>query len=124
MAGKTQTHENAVLNTARATTLTSWSPYVGVFTVNPTDTAGGTELTGAGRQAVTFGAPAGNPAQMSNSADVVWLNLSNGGTIIGWGIFDAPTGGNLRYWFDCADVVVVAGNNLRFAAGTLIVQED
>jgi len=61
MAGKTQTHTDAVLNVLRNITLPGVaSAYVSLFSAAPAnDNSEGTELAGNNyaRQAVTFGAP-------------------------------------------------------------------
>jgi hypothetical protein len=69
------------------------------------DGSAGTELasSGYGRQAITFGTPGpatGNAQQVANTNNVQfgpdvgadWLPA------VAFGIFDAPTGGNLLYW--------------------------
>lgn len=126
MAGKTTTHEASVLNVLRATTLTApANTYVGLYTANPTDAGGGTEVTGGGyaRALCGFAAPAGTPRQVANAADI--LITMPAATVTGVGIFDASTAGNLLYWVSITSVVFSAGDQARFAASTgLIVQED
>lgn len=91
--------------------------YVGLYTVNPTDTGGGTEVsttsTGYGRVTIasslanwagtsvsTGGSvSSGNNGTTSNvSAITFGTPTANWGTITGFGIFDAATGGNLLIW--------------------------
>jgi hypothetical protein len=126
MAGKSQTHENAVLNVMRGTTLTTFSPYIGLLTAAPTDTTGGTEASGGNyaRQSVTFGAPSGNPASMSNSGLVTWATVTWTGTIVAWAIYDALTVGAIRYWLSITSKVVNSGDTVQFAIGALVVTED
>jgi hypothetical protein len=129
MAGKKQLHEVAVLNTMRATTLTSWTPYVALYTVAPTDTTQGTEVTGGNyaRQAVTFGTPpAGNPASMSNTVAVSWTNVTWSGTVVAWAICASSTlnADDAKYWLGGISKVVAATDTVQFAIGALTVTED
>lgn len=126
MAGATNYFEALCLNILRSTTATGFAAYVGLFTAAPTDAGGGTEASGGNyaRQLVGFGAPAGTPRSMSNSAIVTFGTVTWSGTIVAWGIFDAVSAGNLTHWFDCPDQVVASGNIVQFAAGALIVQVD
>lgn len=126
MAGKTNTHENSVLNVMRGTTLTAFTPYVGLFTVAPSDTTAGTEVTGGNyaRQTVTFNAPTSNPAYISNSGTVTWSAVTWSGTVVAWGIFDAVSGGNLRYWTTTTSKTVSSGDTVQFGNNALIVTED
>jgi hypothetical protein len=108
--------------------------HVGLFTANPTDAGGGTEVTGGNyaRQQVTqadaqWNAPAGTPRSTSNVNDIAWAAVTWSGTVTGWGIFDAATVGNLLAWFDCTDKVVNSGDTVKFtggAPGALAVQLD
>ena len=73
---------------------------VGMFTTVPTRAGtGGVEITGAGyaRQPISFAAPANG--QMSNSNAIQLPQAtSSWGTVKGFGLFDAATGGTLL-WF-------------------------
>ncbi|MCJ2530747.1 MAG: hypothetical protein LN413_00295 [Candidatus Thermoplasmatota archaeon] len=74
--------------------------YAALFTVMPAEDGTGTEVSGNGyaRQAVTFAAP--TPAgETENSSDVTFgpATPAGWGTIVGWGIFDASTAGNMLY---------------------------
>lgn len=128
MAGsKTNSHEDAVLNTARGTTLTAWTAYVGLFTAAPGEAGGGTEVTGNAyaRQAVTFGAPSGG--SMSNSSDITFpvATPAGWGTITDFAIFDNVSGGTMRYYGTLTtSKTVAAGDQFKFATGALTVSED
>lgn len=105
--------------------------HVALFTVNPTDAGGGTEVVGGdyARKPVTqapgsWNAAAGTPRLIDNVAAIEWLNVTWAATVTGWGIMDALTGGNLLAWFDSVDKVVSAGDNVRFAAGALDITHD
>ena len=72
--------------------------YVGLFSVAPTDSTAGTELTGGGyaRGAVannTTNFPAGNPTL--TGVDVTLFTSSGSHTAVAMGLCDAVTAGNL-----------------------------
>ncbi len=74
--------------------------YGALFTVMPTEASGGTEVAGDNyaRQAVAFDAP--SPAgESQNTADETFGPATPGawGLLLGWGILDALTVGNLLY---------------------------
>lgn len=100
--------------------------YVALFTVAPTESGGGTEVTGGAyaRQAVTFSAP--SPDQVSNTTDVTFpVASADWGTIVAFAIMDAASGGNMLYFANLtASRDVLTNDQLRFPTGQLIVQED
>ena len=76
--------------------------YVGLFTVAPSDTGGGTEVSGSAYARVVTGtiSGSGTATTFTNAAAIEFAAASGGnwGTI-GWaGIFDASTGGTLLAW--------------------------
>jgi len=83
-----------------ATRTTAW--YVGLFTAAPSDTGGGTEVTGNAYARVATGtiSGSGTSTTFSNAAAIEFAAASGGnwGTV-GWAaIFDASTGGNMLAW--------------------------
>jgi hypothetical protein len=117
--------------------------YIGLFTANPTDAAGGTEVTGnayarvgvasslanwAGTQgAGTTAASSGTSGTTSNNGAVAFPTPtpSGWGTVTGVGIFDASTGGNLLIWAALtASKTINAGDSVSFPAGSLSFQID
>ncbi|MGE5572922.1 MAG: hypothetical protein ACM3ZU_07900 [Bacteroidota bacterium] len=73
--------------------------YLALFTTAPGEAGGGTEVSGGGyaRQAISFNAPSGGTC--TNSADVNFPQATaDWGTIQGFGIFSAATGGNLLFY--------------------------
>ncbi len=128
MAGsKSNYWEDAVLNLLRATNITAPTTiYVGLMTAAPGETGPGTEVTGGAyaRTAVTFAAPAAG--QVSNSAIVNFPTPSAGwGTVVGWGLFDAATVGNMLYYSDqTPNKTINTGDPVSFAASALVVSED
>jgi hypothetical protein len=125
---KTNYLETALLNhVLRNVSYTSpTQPYVALYTVAPTETGGGTEVSGGGyaRQPITFTAPA--PDSVSNTTDVTFpIASADWGTIVAFGIFDASTGGNLLYYANLTVARdVLTNDQLRFPTGQLICSED
>ncbi len=80
--------------------------YVGLFTVQPSGGSGGTEAnyTGYARQSLTSGTTdfTVTSAGLTQNAIVVTFPTNTGSaqTVVGYGLFDALTGGNL--WQDVA----------------------
>lgn len=99
--------------------------YLALYTANPTDAGGGTEVSTGGysRQAITFGAASGGT--VSNSAAVEFTaSGANFGTITGVGIFDASSSGNLLTWKSITSVVINDGDTLNFPIGDIDVSLD
>ena len=104
MSSFTDYTENLVLNwlltTNSATRPTAW--YVGLFTAAPSDTGGGTEVSGNGYARVATGtiSVSGTATTATNSAAIEFsaANGGNWGTITHAAIFDASTGGNMIAW--------------------------
>ena len=119
--------DNAFINAALRNTPFASSPtiYAALFTVAPTASGGGTEVSGAGyaRQTVTFSVPVNGLS--SNTADVVFpLAAAPWGTIVAFGIYDQSVGGNLLY-FNLLSVprTVAVNDQVRFPVGQLIASE-
>jgi hypothetical protein len=91
---------NWLLTTNSATRPTAW--YVGLFTAAPSDTGGGTEVTGNGYARVATGTMSisGTATTASNAAAIEFAAASGGnwGTITYAAIFDASSGGNMLAW--------------------------
>jgi hypothetical protein len=92
--------ENALLDhTLGGSALTAIAtPYIALYTTDPTDADSGTEVTGGSyaRQTATFNAGSGGSAD--NSATITFPTASAAwGTITHIGIHDAVSGGNLLY---------------------------
>jgi hypothetical protein len=104
MAGLTDTEENKVLNCYfRAANITAPTAiYMGLFSSNPTDAGGGTELSGNNYSRVnvtsSFGSAASGGA-ISNTVAIDFPVASGAWSVVtGFGIFDASTSGNLLWW--------------------------
>ena len=110
-----------LMTTGSATRPTAW--YVALYTAAPSDSGGGTEVSGSGytRQSVTFDAATSPGGTTSNSGDVSFTAAGgNWGTITHIGIFDASSAGNLL-WHGAmtASKVVNDGDTLQFSAGNI-----
>jgi hypothetical protein len=120
--------ENLVLTylftTSSATRPTAW--YVGLFTAAPSDTGGGTEVTGNAYARVVTGtiSGSGTATTFTNAAAIEFAAASGGnwGTI-GWaGIFDASTAGNLLAWAPLTTSRVINdGDVFRIPASSLTI---
>jgi hypothetical protein len=120
--------ENLVLTylftTGSVTRPTAW--YVGLFTAAPSDTGGGTEVSGNSYARVVTGtiSGSGTATTFSNAAAIEFAAASGGnwGTV-GWaGIFDASTGGNLLAWAPLTTSRVINdGDVFRIPATSLTI---
>lgn len=128
MGSKSNYLENKILDhVLKNTTYTSpTTVYVGLFTATPSDTGGGTEVSGGAyaRQAVTFATAVSGST--SNSAIVTFPTATaSWGTVTSFGIFDALTTGNLLYWSGLDNNRTVNfGDTASFTVGSLVVTED
>jgi hypothetical protein len=99
--------------------------YVALYTVAPTDTGGGTEVSGGGyvRKTSTFNVSGTNPTTASNSAAVEYPTATaDYGTVVAVGIFDASSSGNLLAYANLTTSKVVStGDVFRFNTGDLDV---
>ena len=117
--------------------------YVGLFTATPSDTGGGTEVTGGSYARVTVAsslanwagtqaaasttASTGTTGTTSNNNAVTFpAPTANWGTIVAFGIFDATSGGNLLFWGALTTNKTVNNGDAApsFAAAALAIQLD
>ena len=129
MAGKSDYLENKVLeHVLKNTAYTSpTTVYMALFTAAPSDSGGGTEVSGSAyaRTAITFGAAASGAIANSAAVEFPVASGGNWGTITHIGIFDAASSGNLLYWAALnASKVVNDGEQFKVAIGDLDVTED
>lgn len=110
-----------MMTAGSATRPTAW--YVALYTAAPSDSGGGTEVTGSGysRQSITFDAAA-TPGGTTSNNNLVSFTASGGdfGTVSHIGIFDASTSGNLL-WHGAmtASKSVSDGETLEFSVGNI-----
>jgi hypothetical protein len=117
--------------------------YVGLLTVTPSDTGGGTEVTGnayarvavtsslanwAGTQsAASTVASTGTSGTTSNNAAITFPTPtpSGWGTVVAIGIYDAASAGNLLFWGALTvSKTINAGDTVPFPAAALTIQID
>jgi hypothetical protein len=117
--------------------------YVGLFTAAPTDAGGGTEVSGgsyarvgvactlanwAGTQgAGSTTASTGSSGTTSNNVAITFpAPTANWGTVTAFGLFDAPTGGNLLIYGNLTTPKTINNGDgaPSFAAGALTFQDD
>ena len=130
MAGLTNFGEDLVLDflftTATATRPTAW--YISLYTVAPTETGGGTEVSGGSyaRRTASFSVSGTAPTTASNSAAVEFVEASaSWGTIVAAGVMDALTGGNLIAFANLTvSKTVGTGDVLRFNTGEIDITLD
>ena len=94
-----------------------------LYTVAPTDTGGGTEVTGGSyaRQTAAFTVSGTDPTTATNSAAVEYPTATaDYGTVVAVGIFDASSSGNLMAYANLTtSKTVSSGDVFRFDAGDL-----
>ena len=97
--------------------------YVALYTVAPSDTGGGTEVSGGAyaRQTATFTVSGTNPTTASNTAAIEYPTATaDYGTVVAVGVLDASSGGNLLAYSTLdSSKVVSSGDAFRFNAGDL-----
>ena len=97
--------------------------YVALYTVAPSDTGGGTEVSGGAyaRQTATFTVSGTNPTTASNTAAIEYPTATaDYGTVVAVGILVASSSGNfLAYSTLDSSKVVSSGDVFRFNAGDL-----
>jgi hypothetical protein len=125
MASFTDYTENLALTwlftTGSATRPTAW--YVGLFTGAPSDTGGGTEVSGSGYARKATGTLSGSgTATTFTNASAIEFAVATGtwGTVSHAAIFDAETDGNMLAWapltvakaIDEGDIFRIPANDL------------
>jgi hypothetical protein len=110
-----------LMTTGSATRPTAW--YVALYTAAPSDSGGGTEVSGSGyaRQAVTFAAASTPGGTTSNTGAVTFTAAGgNWGSISHIGLHDALTSGNLLWHGAMTAAKTIAdGDTLEFAIGNI-----
>jgi hypothetical protein len=105
--------------------------HIALFTATPSDSGGGTEVTGGSyvRLQVTNNAtnwPAAASGAKANGTEFTFVTATaNWGTIVAFGIFDASTSGNLLAWGDVTpNKAINNGDTAKFAVGDLDITLD
>ncbi len=107
-----------------ATRPTAW--FVGLFTAAPSDTGGGTEVSGSGYTRVATGTISGSgTATTFTNAAAIEFGAASGGNwgTIGWAaIFDASTSGNMIAWAPLTTAKAINdGDIFRIPANSLSI---
>lgn len=112
-------------------TNTAYTPastlYVALYTVAPSDTGGGTEVSTSGtayaRQAMAFSVSGTSPTTATNSGAVEFPTATaDWGTIVAAAVFDASSTGNMLAWADLTtNKTVNTGDVFRFQASSFSV---
>lgn len=124
MAGNLSNYlENKVLDHILGTTSFTMpaTPYLALYTVAPTDSTSGTEVTGGSyaRKTVAFNAASSGAA--TNSANVDFTGMPTA-TVVAVAVCDNLTGGNiLVYGSLTSSKSVTSGDTLRIASGDLSI---
>ncbi len=113
--------------------------YIGLYTAAPSDTGGGTELSGSGYARVSVSsslanwagtqstgsttASSGTGGATSNNTAITFPEPTSGwGQVQAFGVFDAATGGNLLFHGSLTiNKTINEGDTVTFPAGSLVV---
>ena len=96
--------------------------YVGLFTVAPSDTGGGTEVSGNGYARKSAAFTVSGTGTLATNSSAIDFDAATGtwGTIVAIAIFDALTTGNMLAFADLTTSKSIAsGDVLRIPAGDL-----
>lgn len=111
------------------TSYTMPTVYVGLYTAAPSDTGGGTEVTGGSyARKSTAGADwnAAASGSSSNANAITFITATGSwGTVTHFGLFDAASAGNLLRWAALTTSKTIgSGDTASFAAAALVCTED
>lgn len=109
--------------TSTLNTIKNGTPYLALYTTNPTSADTGTEVPTYSRKAITFTAPnvVNGKGTISNSADIIFTDLPNS-KITHYAVRSALTNGNMYVYGTLTSVtVIVSGDQLTIPAGGLII---
>jgi hypothetical protein len=134
MGSKSDVYEADVLKatTGQTTTILSTTPitpYIALFTANPSDSAAGTEVSGGSYARVSsagkWAAPTGTTSVTTNAAITFPTASAGWGTVTGFAVMSASSGGSVLMWGALtASKTVNSGDTPSFASGQLTLTED
>lgn len=125
-----------ILNWIKGTTFTAAPAnlYVGLFSTTPTaNVSSGTEISGSSYARQTVASSAWSA--ISQNGDTIHDQISNSNaitfpvvtgsqyTVVGVGIWDAASSGNLLYYAAVTSQAVSVGNQYQIASAALVVEE-
>jgi hypothetical protein len=133
-SGFTNFAANVILNKMLNGTAGTWpgTMYCGLFTVDPTDSTGGTELlaanlVGYARQSVVMTTSGMTTSTVGSSSNVAIITFGTAGagsvSVTSWGLWDALTSGNLWLWANLSTdpTAISVGNPYSIPIGGLVV---
>lgn len=131
MAGLSDAAEIDILKliTGQATTIwtsTPLTPHVALFTTAPTESTGGTEVTGGSYARVTGASKFGTPSAgaVSNNAAITFPTATaDWGNVTAFGLMSASSGGTLLV-FGTVTKTIQNGDTASFAIGALTITAD
>jgi hypothetical protein len=107
--------------------------WIGLYTATPSDTGGGTEVSGGSyarvavvRTGAGWNAATGTLALSANTGVITFPTASGSwGTVTQFGIFDAVTAGTMIYWGDLTtSKTISSGDTATFAAASISITQD
>ena len=133
MAFTNYLEEKVLQHVFTATAYTQPARWVALYTAAPSDTGGGTQVSGTdyARVQATFTVTAGtggsaDPSEAENSAAIEFPEAGGSwGEVVAVGVFDNSSGGNLLCWATLTTPKTIGtGDVARFAAGELVFTLD
>src|SRR4051794_8013595 len=137
MPGFTNAYESTILNLHYGAVGSPYTPpgtyYVALYSVAPTDSTTGTELTGnayarvAKTNDVTRWGAAGSGGAARTNQEVITFPTATGAwsTAVAWALCDASTAGNILIYGDLTTAKTLAsGDTASFAIGSLSIALD
>ena len=133
MGQKSQYLDNKILDQVnRNVTYTQPATvYSALFTVCPSASTAGTEVTNAAsgytRVASTFCTAGATVAgQQVNTGAVTFATAAAGYTVVGWALMDTSTvgAGNILYWATVTTLALAVNDQATFAAGGIVITES
>ncbi len=104
--------------------ITDDTPYLALYTSNPTGADTGTEVSGGSyaRKAITFGSV--SSGSVSNTVAISFTGMPTA-TITHYGVRNAATGGDLKvYGAINSTIVSVSGDEILFSVGSIQIGQS
>jgi len=99
--------------------------YLGLYTAAPSDTGGGTELSGSGYARQTMAMSVSGNTATNSAAEEFATATGSWGTVTHVGVFDASSSGNLlAFGALSASKAIATGDVFRIPAGDLDITLD
>lgn len=109
-------------------TITVITPYIALYTAAPSDSAAGTEVSGssyARQNAPSATWPTPSAGSVSNTTAVTFPAVTSSGyTVLGAGLCDAVSAGNLLRWQAISSTAIAVGDQGNFPVGAITFTED